>query len=229
MFCRDVFQNLLQQNRIKRQRKFFVNDKTKRQILSLLLHTNVRLDNRDAMPKMIRHHGYTIYKTWRFSQLFDFESRAQTRPSNPFTFKLADVRVPRIFLGLSRSNEMRYRNKRTLAVWLTAKSINYAFIRNKSMIIRLRVNEWLLCVWLILPVLSASWWRWAIIYFIRPHWDWRTRICYIITRQACRSQWRTWSTLWFAARSLPEQIPLQFGNRGENNLRKNWHFWVQNE
>lgn len=41
-----------------------------------------------------------IYKTCRFSQLLDLESLAQTLPSNPLTFKLADVLLPRYFLGL---------------------------------------------------------------------------------------------------------------------------------
>lgn len=43
---------------------------------------------------------FFLYKTCKFSQLFDFESRAQTRPNNPFTLRLADVRDPRYFLGL---------------------------------------------------------------------------------------------------------------------------------
>lgn len=40
------------------------------------------------------------YRTWRFSQLLDLESRAHTRPSSPFTFRLAEVREPRYFRGL---------------------------------------------------------------------------------------------------------------------------------
>lgn len=46
------------------------------------------------------------YRTCRFSQLFDFESRAHTRPNKPFTFKLADVRVPRILRGLNPHGKM---------------------------------------------------------------------------------------------------------------------------
>lgn len=49
---------------------------------------------------MLSIHSVFAYKTCRFSQLFDFESRAHTRPNNPFTFRLAEVRVPRIFRGL---------------------------------------------------------------------------------------------------------------------------------
>lgn len=41
-----------------------------------------------------------VHNTCKFSQLFDLESRAHTRPSSPFTFRLADVRLPRYLRGL---------------------------------------------------------------------------------------------------------------------------------
>lgn len=47
-----------------------------------------------------RSRSDSTYSTCRFSQLLDLESRAQTRPSSPFTFRLADVREPRYLRGL---------------------------------------------------------------------------------------------------------------------------------
>lgn len=42
---------------------------------------------------------YFLYRTWRFSQLLDLLSLAQTLPSKLRTLRLALVRLPRYFLG----------------------------------------------------------------------------------------------------------------------------------
>lgn len=57
-----------------------------------------------------------IYNTCRFSQLFDLESRAHTRPKRPLTLRLADVREPRYLRGL-RINGLEKR-KRVNKIWI---------------------------------------------------------------------------------------------------------------
>lgn len=71
----------------------------------------VAYDEKTESVAEMRVDCWTPYRTCRFSQLFDLESRAHTRPSSPFTLRLADVLEPRYFLGLLREDE-KVREKR---------------------------------------------------------------------------------------------------------------------
>lgn len=134
-----------------------------------------------------------IYSTCKFSQLLDFESRAQTRPSNPFTLRLADVRDPRYFLGLMRGvgSGERINKRRNLPLLPYPSPGKYLLPPSLPAVrtSRRSVDE------------AASTSRWA------RNWSARIGAATDAGQTDGTTQRRTGSTFRFTNRSFPEQIP----------------------